>query len=105
MQNPTFDPINQPQHLNKETAAARQVEFAVLAIEAGHSDVAITLSGAAEEMLPGDPDVEISTSLRNAEKAVAELGRKAWIQVTNIERDWLKHRTEHLDARNDIRSR
>ncbi|QPC87732.1 hypothetical protein GA830_14010 [Mesorhizobium sp. NBSH29] len=90
-----FEPLDRALILTKEKAAARQVQFAIGALLSGDYDAAITLAGAAEDMLPGDPTIEVTTTLLRDEMAVTELGRSFWINAVNIERNWLKHRTEY----------
>ncbi|ASP70348.1 hypothetical protein CDO28_01420 [Sinorhizobium meliloti] len=99
----TFAPHDEPITLTKERAAARQVQIAVTSLESGLYDVATTLAGAAEGMLDGDPSIELSTALRNDPAAIAEFGRPTWVQVTNLERDWLKHKTERFPTELEFR--
>lgn len=71
-------------------AATRQTEAAIEALECGQYDIALTLAGAAEDMIKRDghhmfavlkasmPDIDGATS-------------KDWIAILNLERNWLKH--------------
>jgi hypothetical protein len=93
MQLPTFDPVDRPLHLTKEKAAARQAQLAISALLAGDYDAAITLAGAAEEMLTGDPGVEVTTQAMAPPKGAEELAPYKWPEIVNLERNWLKHRT------------
>lgn len=74
----------------------RQTHLAILAHEAGDLDAAVTLAGAADGMLPLNPNQNIFGRLRDDPKAMERFDRKDWIQILNWERDWLKHPTPHL---------
>lgn len=75
------------------SAATRQVEAAIDAIERGDYDVAITLAGAAEGMLPELAHQPLFTMMRDNPKVPPELSKKVWISTLNAERDWLEHPT------------
>ncbi|MDG3578382.1 MULTISPECIES: hypothetical protein [Rhizobium] len=90
---PPFEPLDRPLHLTKAQGAARQTYFALGALHAGDYDAAITLAGAAEGMLPGDPDIEVTTQLlKNPTQEVPPPYK--WTEIVNLERNWLKHQTD-----------
>jgi hypothetical protein len=78
-------------NVKKSEAAARQVDAAIRALEAGDFDIAITLAGAAEGMLQRD-GVHLFKFMLESPR-VQELDRRDWISTLNTERDWLKHPT------------
>jgi hypothetical protein len=86
---------HQPFTVSKSEAAARQVEGAIEALVRGHFDIAITLAGAAEDML--DRQGSLFDYQRDHPRA-KELGleegteRKALADHMNVERNWLKHK-------------
>jgi hypothetical protein len=86
-------PIDEPLDLTKIVAASRQADAAIDALEAGHYDVAITLAGAAEGMLPEGDNQTLFAVMRDNSKAHEVFDRKDWLSVLNMERDWLKHLT------------
>ncbi|WP_144897136.1 hypothetical protein [Ochrobactrum sp. J50] len=87
--------------VTKIQAAINQIETAIAAMEGGRFDVAITLSGAAEGMLP-DPPNEIHTFNYLLDRLPGDRSRKEWISILNMERDWLKHRTDRLPEKMEI---
>jgi hypothetical protein len=94
MQIPSFDPLDRPLHLTKEKAASRQAHLAVLALLAGDYDAAVTLAGAADEMLAGDPALEVTSAALTPPPQAAELAPYKWKEIVNLERNWLKHKTD-----------
>ena len=86
---------DQPLTLSKAEAAARQVEGAIEALVRGHFDIAITLAGAAEDMLdrPGSL-FDYQRDHPRAKKLGLEedTQRKALADHMNVERNWLKHK-------------
>lgn len=96
-----MNPPELPVTLAKLEAATRQVEAAIDALEAGAFDIAITLAGAAEGMLPpGQLDMRNSflAKLLDDERMVRfQFQRKDWNAVLNKDRDWLKHTTPSFD--------
>jgi len=97
-----FSPTDRALRLTKETAAARQVLLAISALEAGHYDAAITLAGAAEGMLAGDPDIEISTQLLAHPSGKNVEAPYTWPEIVNLERNWLKHKTADGKAPHEL---
>lgn len=91
MKKPPFETLT----VTKIQAAINQIEVAIAAMEGGRFDVAITLSGAAEGMLP-DPPNEIHTFNHLLDRLPSDRRRKEWISILNMERDWLKHKTDWL---------
>jgi hypothetical protein len=89
-----FQPVNRPLHLTKTKAAARQVYLSIQALAAGDYDAAITLAGAAECMIEGDPDIEVTTALFADPRGADIPAPYTWNEIANLERNWLKHRTE-----------
>ncbi|MBL8589764.1 MAG: glucokinase [Methylobacteriaceae bacterium] len=89
--------------LEKEQGVIRQIESAISAYRQGHFDVCITLAGAAEGMLADRTAPPHLFSLL-LEKGM-ELGgdRASIISELNTMRDWLKHPTQQLDHRIEIR--
>lgn len=79
--------------LTKELAAMRQTYFAMEAFKTGDFDVAITLAGAAEELLPEIDGQDVFSRLRNDPRGIELFGDKRWSQLVNLERNWLKHQT------------
>lgn len=77
--------------LSKLDAAIRHIEAAIAAFEAGHFDIAITLAGAAEGMLPR-LEHSLFDRLLNSPR-VAGVDRKKLVAELNGTRDWLKHVT------------
>jgi hypothetical protein len=73
----------------KIEAATRQVEAAIAALVRGHFDIAITLAGAAEEMIDRKGS-HLFEFLRDHPSA-KPIDKKAWIRHLNRDRDWLKH--------------
>lgn len=71
-------------------AATRQTDAAILAMEQGLFDVALTLAGAAEDMVKIDGP-HMYQWLRSAPGAQEKFTKKEWIGVLNLKRDWLKH--------------
>jgi hypothetical protein len=72
-------------------AATRQVDAAIDALQRGDFDIALTLAGAAEGMIPRDGH-HMFAWLRDHEGAKDRFAdRKEWITLLNRERDWLKH--------------
>jgi hypothetical protein len=83
-------PIGAKLFLTLETAAVRQIDAAIDALEAGMFDVALTLAGAAEGMIERT-GMHIFDELKRSPEALAKFTRKEWISILNMERDWLKH--------------
>lgn len=79
--------------LTKSVAAMRQTHLAIGALANGDFDAAITLAGAAEELLPEKPDQKVFGTLRDDPSGQEMFGRKQWIELINVERNWLKHQT------------
>jgi hypothetical protein len=81
---------DRPLKLSKVNAAIRQVGAAIDALERGDFDVAITLAGAAEDMI--DRGRSLFAYHRDHPKA-KELGIKKGevLDHMNKERNWLKH--------------
>ena len=75
--------------LTKTQAATRQVEAAIDALERGDFDVAVTLAGAAEDMIDRE-GLTLLSFIMNHPK-VAHLQAKEWRRHLNQTRDWLKH--------------
>jgi hypothetical protein len=71
-------------------AATRQTEAAIEALERGQFDVALTLAGAAEGMIPRD-GFHMFAALKAGKPDIDGVTGKQWIAVLNLERDWLKH--------------
>jgi hypothetical protein len=67
------------------------VEAAIAALVRGHFDIAITLAGAAEEMVDRKGS-HLFEFLRDHPNAT-HVNRKAWINHLNTDRNWLKHTT------------
>jgi hypothetical protein len=77
--------------LTKDEAALRHIEAAMAAFERGLYDVAITLAGAAEGMVPDPPTAGLFEALRDHQKPATEgIKRREWIRALNAERNWLK---------------
>lgn len=91
---PPFAPIERVLQLTKQVAAARQVHFAVEALRHGDYDVAITLAGAAENMVDGDPDIEITSKILASQAGADVPPDYKWSEIVNLERNWLKHKTD-----------
>lgn len=89
-------PVDQPLYLTKLDAAFRQTEHAIIAFEAGDYDVAITLAGAAEGLLPERADQALFSSLRDDPLALEKFGKKDWVSKLNADRDWLKHSNANM---------
>ena len=98
----SFEPVDRDYSLTKLEAATRQVELAILAIGRGDYDIAITLAGAAEGMLPEIPTQEMFSTIANDPIALKRFTKKEWLSMINSRRDWLKHPTEHLPDRLDF---
>lgn len=75
--------------VTKSEAATRQIEAAIDALRRGDFDIAITLAGAAEDMIDRDSNY-LFAFLRDSDR-VSDVPTKDWIRVLNAERDWLKH--------------
>ena len=93
MQIPTFNPVDRPLYLTKEKAAARQAHLAVIAILAGDYDAAVTLAGAADDVLAGDPALEVTSAALIPPPNAEDFAPYRWTEVVNLERNWLKHKT------------
>jgi len=94
--------LREPLRLTKAEAAARQINAAIDAFERGDFDVCVTLSGAAEGMLPELPGQPLFSTIRSNPKAVERYGEKGWVSRVNEERDWLKHLTPQLPSAIEI---
>jgi hypothetical protein len=80
-----------PVKLTLTEGATRQVDAAIIALERGAFDVALTLAGAAEGMLKRD-GFHLFVGLRDNPRAKERFDeKKDWIAMLNRERDWLKH--------------
>ena len=77
-------------NLSLAEAATRQTNAAIAALEAGMFDIALTLAGAAEDMIERE-GVHMFQALRAAPRALERFSQKEWISILNMERDWLKH--------------
>jgi len=71
-------------------AATRQTEAAIEAIERGQFDIALTLAGAAEGMIPRE-GFHMFAALKAGKPDIDGVTGKQWVTVLNLERDWLKH--------------
>jgi hypothetical protein len=79
--------------LTRDEAFRRHIEAAIIAFEEERYDVAITLAGAAEGMVPETtgPAPALFLLLRDHPTAA---GKKNWIKKLNAARNWLKHAAE-----------
>jgi hypothetical protein len=75
---------SKPLSLTKIVAVTRQVEAAIAALVRGHFDIAITLAGAAEDMIDRESS-HLFAFLRDQPNA----NKKAWIRHLN-HRGWFK---------------
>lgn len=91
-----YDPVIGTLKLTKQAAASRQISAAIDALERGAYDVAITLAGAAEGMLPEIASQPLFRMLRDNPNVPPHIERKHWLSAINAERDWLKHPTTVL---------
>ncbi|MER9231245.1 hypothetical protein NKI56_03905 [Mesorhizobium sp. M0622] len=80
-------PFYRVYRVTKYEAAVQQIEAAIAAFHAGQFAVAITLTGAAEDMAPGKPSGLWELLLSN--RPVEE--RKDWVSRLNETLYWLKH--------------
>ena len=85
--------IGTPLFLTLHKAASRQVDAAIDALQAGDYDVALTLAGAAEEMIERTGH-HLFGWLKQHPKALQRFDKKEWISTLNADRDWLKHGVE-----------
>lgn len=69
-------------------------------MERGDHDIAVTLAGAAEGMLPALPDQPVFAGMRDMRPA--DWSEKEWVRALNWERDWLKHQAEHAPESIDV---
>ena len=76
--------------LTKAEAATRQVEGAIEALVRGHFDIAITLAGAAEDMIDSPDSLFAYHRDHLNAKELGELEDKL-VPHLNRERNWLKH--------------
>ncbi len=81
---------NKPLHLTIEQAMCRQVDAAIDALVIGNFDIALTLAGAAEDMVQRT-GLHMFGELKSSPKALERFTKKEWIAILNMERDWLKH--------------
>ncbi|MGV2980345.1 hypothetical protein ACERNI_09080 [Camelimonas sp. ID_303_24] len=86
---------DQPLTLQKEEAAIRHAEAAIAALQHGHFDIAVTLAGAAEGIYSDRKGSDIHTQMMKQPKALERFNPKEWNAVLNLERDWLKHVSDH----------
>lgn len=98
----TYSPTTAPIKITKLQGAANQISAAIDALERGQFDVAITLAGAAEGMLPEIDTQPLFATLRDAPERPSSISQKAWISALNAERDWLKHSTTEVGDEIDI---
>jgi|SRR5215475_4859819 len=84
-------PIGTSLFLTLEMAATRQIDAAIDALEAGNFDVALTLAGAAEDMIKRSGPTIMFEELKKSPAALERFTQKQWISILNAERDWLKH--------------
>ncbi|HWL06453.1 MAG TPA: hypothetical protein VNQ99_16220 [Xanthobacteraceae bacterium] len=89
-----MNPPSGPLFVTREQAATRQVEAAISALERGEFDIAITLAGAAEGMFDFRKEGTILEGIANAERALTHFEKKDWINILNMERNWLKHSSD-----------
>jgi hypothetical protein len=81
--------------ISKADGAARQIDAAIEALQKGDFDIAITLAGAAEDMIGTDGLFHIlQKSPRRKELGLIEAEWKIW----NNERNWLKHQINEPPA-------
>jgi hypothetical protein len=71
-------------------AATRQTNAAIAAFEQGMFDVALTLAGAAEDMIEREGP-HMFQWLRDHPGARERFSKAEWISGLNMERNWLKH--------------
>ena len=76
--------------LTKVEAAVRQTEAAIEAFKRGDFDIAVTLAGAAEDMLPEKNDNAFAV-MRDSPGRPEPHSKKELISELNLRRDWLKH--------------
>jgi hypothetical protein len=69
---------------------SRQVEEAIKALERGDFDIAVTLAGAAEEMLERS-DHHMWSFMLQSPQAAAFDEKKELVPFLNAQRNWLKH--------------
>jgi hypothetical protein len=86
MMHVSADPIK----LTLAEAASRQTNAAIAAFEQGMFDVALTLAGAAEDMIQRKGP-HMFQWLRDHAGARERFSKTEWISGLNMERDWLKH--------------
>ena len=80
-----------PLRLTLTEGATRQVEAAIDALERGKFDIAVTLAGAAEGMIPRDAN-HLFAYMRDNPRAKERFEKKKdWINTLNREFYWLKH--------------
>jgi len=96
MANSALNPLDRPLCLSKKAAAVRQIEAAIRAMQIGDYDVAITLAGAAEGMMPETAPTGFDSMLDRLLKRSPERPKKDWVGILNRDRDWLKHLTPDL---------
>jgi hypothetical protein len=77
--------------ITKVEGAIRQIEAAIRALVSGDFDVAITLAGAAEDMVEQPKSHLFKFFLDSPE--LQQFDKALRISVLNRERDWLKHVT------------
>jgi hypothetical protein len=75
--------------LTKEEAATRQTNAAIEAFTRGDFDIAITLAGAAEDLI--NREVKYLFSYMQKSPTVSYVDGKVWVRTLNLERNWLKH--------------
>jgi hypothetical protein len=77
-------------NLSLAEAATRQTNAAIAALEAGMFDIALTLAGAAEDMIEREGP-HMWQWLRDHPGARERFSKEEWISGLNTERNWLKH--------------
>ncbi len=82
--------------ITKVEGAVRQIDAAIAAFEDGRFDVVVTLTGAAEGMLPQGEKSIFSRLVEKGPKDKAE--RTKWIGEINHARNWLKHQSDATDT-------
>ena len=86
--------------ITKQQAALRQINAAILHLHAGEHECAITLAGAAEDLL-GDTEPDHLWKVLMTRKPQGH-SEKEWATMFNETRNWLKHPTETLGDERSI---
>lgn len=86
--------------VTKQLAAVRQINAAILHLHAQEYECAITLAGAAEDLL-GDTEPNHLWKVL-MQRRPQDHSEKEWATMFNATRNWLKHPTENLGDQRHI---